>query len=296
MSRAEYSFELQINPWQHPKLDQNIHHLLAILTALSNDCGGLVYLATGPSEMELPSHETFDRFKQGILHQITETTQLLVDIDEASEHLQQNKVWATIRVRETQGTVQYPNTETPGLCKPTEFRMGLSGHIELPQCSEQESLEETRFASKEEASYSEQPVDLCSYQRLDWSENKKDWESSVKMKAKDTDFTDMTMFKPSQPMHVTPNRDALQYLFNSREQMEQTLSKVETEEPGFAIACKTWRFHLPAPDKDPDNPAGQFCDILTVTDTGKVKLWGIVDHIDIRTFSYLMETGRMILI
>ncbi len=288
-SRTEYSFQLQINPWQHPMLDRNIHHLLAILTALSNDCGGFVYLATDPCEMQLVAHEIFEQFKQRLLHQITKMGKLSVDIDEPSEQLRQDKVWATIWVREIQGAVHYPT----GLCKPTEFRMGLSGQVEFSR-SKQESLEETQLVSQEEASYSEQPVDFFSYQRLDWSENKKDWQNCLNMKEIDTDVANCNMWKPSQPMRVTPNTDTLQYLFNTREQMEQTMSEVETKEPGFAIVCKTWRFHVSAHDAEPDIPQGQICDIITVTKTGKVNLWGVVDYTDDMASSYLKETGRML--
>ncbi len=300
LSRAEYSFQLRVNPWQHPALDQNIHHLLAILTALCNDCGGVVYLTTHSCEVQVVTKLTFELFKQRLLAQIKEATEQLVDIQEASEQLRKEEIWATIQVRETEGTVQYPKMQSTGLCKPTEFKMNLSGHIELSRSPEQKSPNNTSMATNEDTSYSDSQVDFTSCQRLDWSENKRDWENCVKMKALNANeiVTACPMWKPTQPMNVTPDRDTLQYLFDSREHMAKTLSKVETEQPGFAIVCKTWRFHVSDLDTDPATPPGHVCDILTVSETGRVNFWVIVAHTDGTSSSnqsqYLMDTGRMI--
>ncbi len=41
---GEYSFQLKMNPWQHPRFDKNIHRLLTLLTSLRRGCGGVIYL------------------------------------------------------------------------------------------------------------------------------------------------------------------------------------------------------------------------------------------------------------
>ena len=66
------------------------------------------------------------------------------------------------------------------------------------------------------------------------------------MKALDTDdiVVACPKWKPTQHMNITPRGDTLQDLFDTKEHMEQTMSKVETGQPGFAILCKTWRFHV----------------------------------------------------
>ncbi len=42
---GEYCFHHCVNPFQHPCLDKKIHHLTALLRALSNTCGGIIQLS-----------------------------------------------------------------------------------------------------------------------------------------------------------------------------------------------------------------------------------------------------------
>ncbi len=143
-------------------------------------------------------------------------------------------------------------------------------------------------------------VDFSSCPRLDWTENKKDWQKYVKIKEiKTADIAaSCPMWQTTQPMKVTPDRDSLRYLFECEKDMDETLSAVATEKPGCAVVCRTWRFHISHGIVPEDLPPGHICDILTVTDTGTLTFWVVVDSFDEETFhsqiEYLMKTGRML--
>ncbi len=142
-------------------------------------------------------------------------------------------------------------------------------------------------------------VDFVFCQRLDWSENKTDWESYVKVTSPNTEeiVESCALWKATQPMTVTPSKDAVRDRFASDRDMEETLSMVDTKEPGFAIVSKTWKFHITG-DATEDELPDHICDILTVSNKGKVSFWVITSCRDQRDepyqMAYLMTTGRMI--
>ncbi len=80
--------------------------------------------------------------------------------------------------------------------------------------------------------------------------------------------------------------------------MEETLSKVVTQKPGCAFVCRTWRFHILNDNLASQIPPGHICDILTVTDTGRLSFWVVVDRRDDEKFhsqmDYLLITARML--
>ncbi len=143
-------------------------------------------------------------------------------------------------------------------------------------------------------------MDFSSCQRLDWSENMTDWKKHIKVKEVKTDDVAMScpFWKTTLPMKVTPNKELLKHFFQSESDMCDTLSITETEEPGSAIVCRTWRFHISDVNESPELPKGHICDILTVTDTGVLSFWVVVDNSDKESFQsqmeYLMTTGRML--
>ncbi len=63
---GEYCFRHYVNHFQHPCLDRNIHHLTALLTALSNTCGGVVHLNS--AEQHALQQEKFSLFKTRLYH------------------------------------------------------------------------------------------------------------------------------------------------------------------------------------------------------------------------------------
>ena len=143
-------------------------------------------------------------------------------------------------------------------------------------------------------------VDLSTCQRLDWADNTKDWQKYVTIKEPKTDdiISSCPMWKPMKPMKVTPCKKSIRYLFPSEKDVEETLSTVATEEPGCAVVCRTWRFHISDSNVTEELPAGHMCDILTVTDTGSLRFWVVVDSLDEEKFhsqlDYLMTTGSML--
>ncbi len=52
---AEHCYACILNPMQHPRVDANIHHLLALVTALCRTCGGVIFLqaSEGISQNEI---------------------------------------------------------------------------------------------------------------------------------------------------------------------------------------------------------------------------------------------------
>ena len=143
-------------------------------------------------------------------------------------------------------------------------------------------------------------ANFSSCQRLDWTENTKDWQKYVKIKEVKIDdiVGSCPMWSPTHPMTITPDRESIRYLFESEKNMEETLWEVTTKEPGFAIVCRTWRFHISDDNAIEHLPPGHICDILTVTDTGRLTFWTVVNVSNESTFErqmeYLMTTGRML--
>ncbi len=143
-------------------------------------------------------------------------------------------------------------------------------------------------------------VNFSSCQRLDWAENTKDRQKYIKTKEVKTDgiIGSCPMWNPTQPMTITSDRESIRYLFESEKNMEETLLQVTTKEPGYAIVCQTWRVHILDDDAIEYLPPGHICNILTVTDTGMLTFWVVVNIRDLSNFEnhleYMMTTGRML--
>ncbi len=163
----------------------------------------------------------------------------------------------------------------------------------------EESLSEDVPAT--ESSDTHSVVAYSSFQRLDWTNNKKDWQKYVKTKEVETNeiLTTCNMLQPAVPMTVTPEKNHLQYMFQSVSDMERVLAtcQIDSSIPQFAIACKSWR-PIVSKSKTDQRPVGHICDILTVSADGRIKFWVIVDDSEkdtkLQTKEYLMTTGRMI--
>ncbi len=140
--------------------------------------------------------------------------------------------------------------------------------------------------------------DFSSCQRLSWPEHEKDWQKYVNIKeVKSDDIVESCcMWKPTQPMNITSDRDSLRYLFESERDMQETFRSVTTKEPGCAVVCRTWRFHISGSNAIEELPGGHICDI-TLTSTGRVSFWVIVDVLSEGNFEshmeYLLTTGRI---
>ncbi len=340
---ADYSFEVDMNPWQHPIFDKNMHHLLAAVAALCNGCGGIIYLV-GEDVERLPK-DTFKRFEQRSTALITRTfeiSSLVGNFVQVSLSSGEKKIWAAVLLKKSRSKLQYP---TAGEWQHTLCKTDLWGSVSvettqpahrqhreelatarlpLPEQTEEDhsslhtmgarakgdsptdkiSSASPQYGSVSQPTdiYVESPnleVDFSTYQRLAWSENKKDWQKYVKIKELTTDdmIRSCDMWKPAQPMRFTPDTASLRHFFQSEHDRDKTLSAVSTGEPGFAIVCSTWKFHL----FDNDTillPEGHVCDIVTVSAVGRVSLWVIADGSDDRNvpsqMKYMMTTGRML--
>ncbi len=334
-----------MNPWQHPSYDENIHHLLALLTALCGGCGGVVYLIT--DDTENVTQETFHIYQKRVLALIgrkLEGLSLSVNMVQFSLLLGTHRSWAAVLLKKSYAALKYPPVETKGIWKPqpVTFEIDMFGQIHTTPLSYTHSHnyqeKERSLASRDQGAtrsvllpiYSQATVpyqaesgtssasatsvtmprdsnddeifeiDFSSCQRLDWADNAKDWQKYVTTKELSTDdmIASCPAWKPAQPMKVTPDIDSIRYLFESEKDMGETLSKIATEEPGCAVVCRTWRFHISDINLTEDLPPGHICDILTVTDTGRLSFWVVVDGLDEQKFhsqmEYLMITGRML--
>ncbi len=143
-------------------------------------------------------------------------------------------------------------------------------------------------------------VDFSSCQRLDWTDNTKDWQKYVNIKELKTDDIAMScpMWEPTKPMKITPDEASILYLFQSEKNMKEALSTVATKDSGSAVVSRTWRCHIADANVTEDLPPGHICDILTVTDKGRLAFWVVVDSCNDDKFhcqmDYLMATGRML--
>ncbi len=163
------------------------------------------------------------------------------------------------------------------------------------QCS---AVDSTPGDSGDTPDTHEKTVNYSMCSKLDWSKNKKGWKNYVKTKHSSVDdiIKSCPMWEPATPMRVTPDVGMLRELFGS-EQWDEILSRIATEQPGFAIVCKAWSFILPEKICQ-TSPEGRVCDVLTVFQTGEISFWVILDsHCKTATrehIKYMMKTARMI--
>ncbi len=336
----EYSFQLTMNPWQHPELDKNIHHLFTLITSLCNTCGGVIFLTAEDPETNV-TREVTERFQSRLSKLILETTEIRqcdkINFTHVPFCLGGRRPWTAIHLKISKQT---PCLDSQSDSKLPEVRTDLYGFIQIEETSDHQHVEldpSSRVSSHEILPTGEDledttesvgsgrtavgssftpgnrslvtspssdvatnlPVDFCFQNKLDWSKNKKCWERYVHGEAPNigTIVNSCSLWKPTKPMTVTPDKATLKHWFGSVEDMERTLSEVDTKEPGFAVVCKTWKFHVSNSDTEA-RPPGHICDILTVSETGNICLWVICNDHDRPQVRYqiehLLTTGRMI--
>ncbi len=340
---GEYSFKLNINPWQHPIFDENIHRLLTLLTALCRGCGGVVYLMTDdiqPVEQEI-FHHNKERLYE-LFDKSLESFPQLTEMFQVSLLLGEHRSWAALLQKRSYDKLEYRPVKSK-ILKPISFEMDMFGqmHTKSIRDTQGESNREMETSSAtpdqttetatllqtySQETHQNEPetscasavasvkvpgpsvgivspkVDFSSCQRLDWAENTKDWQKYVKIKEMKTDeiVASCPIWTPTQPMKITPDRHSIRYLFDSEKDMDEIMHTVATKGPGCAVTCRTWRFHIHVSDDNMTDklPPGHICDILTVTDTGRLSFWVIVDRLKEEVIQnqidYLMITGRML--
>ncbi len=335
---GEYAFKLAMNPWQHPVYDKNIHHLFALLTCLGRGCGGVIYfIYNDVQSVTQEEFELYVERLRALIDKNLGTLLLTISMVQVAILIGTHRSWAVLLLKKSHDPLKYPPVETKGIWKATNFKLDILGQIyttqvsatqnqgvrgmqELPDSTKRATIaelppedQEDTLPRKEAAnsavneishgsgSYenSNPEVDFSSCQRLNWSENKKDWQTYANIKEVKTDdsVSSCPILTPAQPMKITPDRDSLRYLFASDKDMEEAFSAVKTNDPGCAIVCRTWLFHIQLPDVyDTDTlPTGHICDILTVTDGGRLSFWVVENSFDgDGQLEYLMNTGRML--
>ncbi len=286
----EYSHRLDMNPFQHPSMDKNIHSLLEVVTDLCNRSGGIIYLSLEDPEAQVTS-DMIETFQSRLKELIECKTKLLLEKEVNFMDLPPSvgiqKAWSAIHVKKSKREYLGDDMVYSGT-------FGAEGGTPILQSETASSMSSDDFTSCLD--------DFSSVKVLEWSKNKDSWENNVHVEilriSKIVDSC--SLWKPTKPMTVTPDRKKLQEWFPAVEDMNETLLEVNTnmrEDPGFAVACKTWMFHVSNCQTE-IRPPGHICDILTVTNKGKMCLWAIcIDqngrNID-RQMEYLLTTGRMI--
>ncbi len=308
-----------MNPLQHPSFCDNIHHLEALLTALSHSCGGLVFLTT--DEINSQKKIQFSTFTSQRLSTSNslETSQLAI----------QGNVWAVIAVKRSAVVARY---ELNGYDR--EFKIDISGQVHNVSSSEEQpnSVENAKHEgafSKPDADVdfsadstvvsqlitepqdgfddsSELPVDLSTVRELNWDQNKENWENILRKPDQSVAgyLNSCEFLEPQIPMQITPDKDSVRYLFPSDTKFNETLDKLATKTPGFAIVSRSWLSLLPA-FGTMERPPNHLCDILTVSmgeglDVSKpnIRFWVLVsgskELIIQRQVQYMFKVGRMI--
>ncbi len=313
--------------------DRNIQHLLAMLVSLCNTCGGIVYLTANP-ELKVTT-DTFNVFHNRLIELACRETKLPQQLM-VVRNLESHRAWGCIIVEKSQHKLKYcPLQSTPNdttMC--SEYSNDILGFIHTQEVVSEENKEplvDTNHragaeikkalipddcpAKEDDAAQCsavdntpgdgdsgdncEETVNYSMYSKLDWSNNKKGWENYVKTKHYSVEdiIRSCPMWEPATPMRVTPDVGILKEMFGSEEQRDEILSRTATEEPGFAIVCKAWSFILPE-NIYQTSPEGRICDVLTVSQTGQISFWVILDsHFETATrehIEYMMKTARMI--
>ncbi len=335
-----------MNPWQHPEMDKNIHHLFALVATLCNTCGGMIFLTADDLEKKI-TRGLIERFQSRLRALIFENTENLsqnkINFTQVRLRLGRQRTWTAIHLKRSK-----PNTPSgpERYLKQPGIRTDLHGIIQVDEASHQQEHAnpfakshvfcQRKLASGDDdedniqgdsnkttatCSISSIPekttvetspssddatclsVVVSQFSKLDWFRNKKDWESYVHGETPtiETIVDSCSLWKPTTPMACTPDMAALIRLrwFASVDDIENTLSAVDTKEPGFAIVCKTWMFYISNSLTASDSrPPAHICDILTVTNNGRVCLWVVCSEHDAKTISYqmayLLTTGRML--
>ncbi len=315
---GEYCFQFGLNPWQHASFDDNIHHLDALLIALSNSCGGLVFLSTD----EVTSHKKiqFSTFTApGSLSTLSSR--------EINHFAFPRNVWSVIAVKPSAETAFYElngcdveiSIDIHGLLQYVTNSPDQPGIVEFPAYNavytkteadidpnsvSTEPSQQSPERPGDSVDMSEPPVELSTVRELNWDQNKGNWQNILrKPKGSIDDLLSLCDVLESQmPMQFTPDKDSLRYLFPSHTKFNDALHSLATKTPGFAIGSRSWLTLLPELGLL-QRPPNHLCDILTVSkgeglDLSKpnVCLWVVVSYSNeqiIRTqLKYMFMVGR----
>ncbi len=304
---AEYCFQCDVNPYQHPRLDRNIHHLLAVAAALSNSCGGVIFLNV---------QETIPRTETSILEAFR--TRLMSTLGNSG--IEKLEVLVITACDNASGLVAIKRTDskvafTTAAIERSELYMNVKGQIharnsQLNCTTEQEMDVETvdvspnprdSFNIPDECTDVEESSsngEFAALHKLDWANNKRNWRSILNRN--DQSSCDIIkscdIWQPTKPMHVTPDKQSLIHLFSSEKELTQLLEHVDPGCASFAIVHRSWISLLPIQVNIPQ-PGAHICDILTVSEQSEVCLWVIIkdtsEFVIWEQVEYMFTLGRM---
>ncbi len=317
---AEYCFQCCFNPWQDPSFDRNKHYIDALLRALSNSCGGLVFLTA-----EETPHKTI-QFSTFPPSSISLNDHLQCEISKLGIP---SNVWSVIAVKTSAATAPfYFNGDSVEVKIDIHGRLQYVHHYdersgEQPENAENPAHESEQRKSKtdvdpddDSTAFSEPPTekphvdDVASSEppvvvsELNWDQNKDNWSNILQEVEESIDecINSCDFLKTRIPMQLMPDKDSLRYLFPSDAALEEALHKLATKEPGFAFASRSWLSLLPDGDLLETTPSNHLCDILTVSLSENAKpnicLWVVVSEskkqIIQKQIQYMFVVGRAI--
>ena len=114
---GEYCFRHPVNPGHPPSLDPNTHRLTSMLMALSNTCGGVLYLDV--NEQTVHGETEFSLFKSQLLS-LPDIRESLVEISQGGD----KSSWAIIAAKISSEPL-FCNVENEAI----ELRIDLKGHV-----------------------------------------------------------------------------------------------------------------------------------------------------------------------
>ncbi len=311
----EHCYSCCLNPMQHPRFDPNIHRVVALLTALCNTCGGVIFLTSpeGISHGEIKD-DNINKFNEN-LAEIWCFPKGLCETYKQGDQCD-TSFWGIIVAKSSQRQSAYEIngnvlTFTIDVHRKLDVRL-TAIRREISQNKENEEarrpldlytpkMDEHNHSSdtKDDAiGYSSAPSG--NVDNLTWGENKKGWEKIlIPAKTSLDNIASCDIWKPDNPMPVTPNKESLLNLFrseNAYSEVMKVVTKLETHAKGFAIAIKSRLLFLPEVDVTP--PSSHLCDILTVTEDNEVCLWVIVsesgEQVICTQLHYMLTVGRTI--
>ncbi len=317
---AEYTFHCCLNPLQHPSFDRHIHHLTALVIALCNTCGGVIYLEAPEGIVREEFH--FSIFKKYLIEALS-IAGIPESLLEATELYTGSKFFCAILLSkqpkkplpykldgnwdmalhiDVHGRLHHENATERGehLDISPEEQPSLVSELLTEALQSAQQKVPMLLSAAEPTEAINPPPALATFRELTWDQNKRNWEEILKESHDSHDewIKLCDVWKPMLPMRITPNRDSLRYLFPSDVDCNNTLKKLEMMNPGFAIASKTWSSFLPNLVTLTAPPPSHLCDILAVSKQNDVCFWVTVSDSREQTIHeqlrYMLTVGRTI--
>ena len=256
---AEYSFYCCLNPLQHPCFDRHIHHVTALIAALCNTSGGVVYVES-PNGIRHGQIQ-FSLFKKYLMEALTKAgiPESLLNTSELSTD---DKFFCAIIISKSKrpfpytfdgkmmdlqidvhGILQHADVTEHGDQSLGIFPEDNPTHetellTEAHQCPQE--VPEVHLTTPQPSKARNPPPAHTAFRGLTWDHNKINWHNILSELQDSTEewIISCDIWKPMSPMRITPDSDSLKCLFTSDSECIDTLRKVETNAPGLPLLAK----------------------------------------------------------